>query len=75
MRQRLVGRTAATAALGIVALASIACESTDRRSFNDAIDQREAAMAERAELYEAFENELVAELRDEYGATDDDGCP
>ena len=69
------GRTAATAALGIAALATIACESADRRSVNDAIDQREAAMAERAELYETFEAELVAELRDEYGATADDGCP
>ena len=60
---------------GIVAVATVACESADRRSFNERIDQREVAMAKQVELYEAFEAELVAELRDEYGATTEDGCP
>ena len=72
--RRADGRTAATA-WAIAALAAVGCESADRRSFNEAIDQREATMAQRAELYESFEAELLAELRDEYGATAEDGCP
>ena len=73
--RRADGRTAATAAWAIAALAAVGCESADRRSFNEAIDQREANMAQRADLYKSFEAELLAELRDEYGATAEDGCP
>jgi hypothetical protein len=69
------GARAAAAAITIAAMAAIGCESADRRSMNDAIDQREAVMAERAEVFESFEAELAAELRDEYGATAEEGCP
>ena len=59
----------------IVFVALVGCESADRRAFNDRIDQREADAADRVEIYESFEAELVAELRDEYGANAEDGCP
>ncbi|MCY3819225.1 MAG: hypothetical protein OXH52_07670 [Gammaproteobacteria bacterium] len=63
--------------VGAVILLSLAggCESEDRRAFNDAIDQEEANARETVQLYEGFENELMAELRDEYGAGADSGCP
>ena len=75
MRQ-LDGRTAARlTAWAIAPLVLVGCESADRRSFDERIDQREADMTQRVELYETFEAELLAELREEYGATAEGGCP
>ena len=61
--------------LPVVLMVMAGCESADRRAFNDSIDQFEANAAERAEIYESFEMELVAELAEVYGATAEDGCP
>ena len=62
-------------AIVLVAVATVACESADRRAFNERIDEHEAAAAAEQEIYETFENALIRELRDEYGAIAGAGCP
>ena len=64
--------------LGIVVLVSVvavACQSQDRRTLNDAVDQEEDNAREQVALYEDFEAELLAELRNDYGADAESGCP
>ncbi len=56
-------------------LGTVSCQSEDRRAFNDVIDQEEANAGEQVQLYEAFETELLAELRSEYGTDAEGGCP
>lgn len=58
-----------------VLVGAVGCQSQDGRTFNGLIDQEEENAREQVRLYEAFETELLTELRNEYGADVDGGCP